>query len=110
MGGTLTSARVIERAKKGQLVDGSGATCDELEKLIAVDKKAIKFEKDKLEARAATPRRRRLSRTPRRPSRPRSRSSRPRRRTRSARRLPPSLGLGTRLICPSAVSQITCWI
>merc|ERR1719311_62675 len=48
--GQLTSARVIERAKKGQLVDGSGATCSELEKIIAVDKKAIKFEKDKLEA------------------------------------------------------------
>jgi len=48
--GSLTSARVIERAKKGQLVDGSGATCAELEKIIAVDKKAIKFEKDKLDA------------------------------------------------------------
>jgi len=48
--GSLTSARVIERAKKGLLVDGSGATCDELEKLIAVDKKAVKFEKDKLDA------------------------------------------------------------
>merc|ERR1711988_1233277 len=48
--GTLTSARVIERAKKGQLVDGSGASCSELEKIIAVDQKAIKFEKDKLEA------------------------------------------------------------
>merc|ERR1719271_1648127 len=48
--GTLTSARVIERAKKGQLVDGSGASCAELEKIIAVDKKAIKFEKDKLDA------------------------------------------------------------
>lgn len=48
--GTLTSARVIERAKKGQLVDGSGATCEELDKLLEVDKKAVKFEKDKLEA------------------------------------------------------------
>merc|ERR1719199_2357154 len=48
--GVLTSARVIERAKKGQLVDGSGASCAELEKIIAVDKKAIKFEKDKLDA------------------------------------------------------------
>ena len=46
----LTAARVIERAKRGELVDGSGATCAELESIIAVDKKAIKFEKDKLEA------------------------------------------------------------
>jgi hypothetical protein len=48
--GVLNSARVIERAKAGKLVDGSGASCEELEKIIAVDKKAIKFEKDKLEA------------------------------------------------------------
>ena len=48
--GQLTAARVIERAKKGQLVDGSGATCAELEKIIAVDKKAIKFEIDKIDA------------------------------------------------------------
>ena len=48
--GVLNSARVIERAKAGKLVDGSGASCSELEKVIAVDKKAIKFEKDKLEA------------------------------------------------------------
>merc|ERR1719460_891470 len=48
--GQLNSARVIERAKAGTLVDGSGATCSELESLIAVDKKAVQFEKDKLEA------------------------------------------------------------
>ena len=48
--GVLNSARVIERAKAGKLVDGSGATCSELEKIIAVDKKAVAFEKDKLEA------------------------------------------------------------
>jgi len=48
--GKLNSARVIERAKQGKLVDGSGATCSELESLIAVDKKAVRFEKDKLEA------------------------------------------------------------
>merc|ERR1719163_321731 len=48
--GVLNSARVIERAKAGKLVDGSGATCSELEKIIAVDKKAVQFEKDKLEA------------------------------------------------------------
>merc|ERR1711924_290228 len=48
--GVLNSARVIERAKAGKLVDGSGASCSELEKIIAVDQKAVKFEKDKLEA------------------------------------------------------------
>jgi len=48
--GTLSSARVIQRAKEGKLVDGSGATCAELEKIIAIDQKAVKFEKDKLEA------------------------------------------------------------
>merc|ERR1740138_1241555 len=49
-GGVLNSARVIDRARSGKLVDGSGATCSELEKIIAVDKKAVQFEKDKLEA------------------------------------------------------------
>jgi hypothetical protein len=48
--GTLNSARVIDRARSGKLVDGSGASCSEIEKIIAVDKKAVKFEKDKLEA------------------------------------------------------------
>ena len=48
--GVLNSARVIERAKAGKLVDGSGASCAELEKIISVDQKAVKFEKDKLEA------------------------------------------------------------
>merc|ERR1712205_279794 len=48
--GVLSSARVIQRAKEGKLVDGSGATCDELAKIIAIDQKAVKFEKDKLEA------------------------------------------------------------
>ena len=48
--GVLSSARVIQRAKDGKLVDGSGATCDELAKIIAIDKKAVQFEKDKLEA------------------------------------------------------------
>jgi hypothetical protein len=46
----LNAARVIDRARSGKLVDGSGATCNELEKIINVDKKAIQFEKDKLEA------------------------------------------------------------
>merc|ERR1711988_262593 len=63
--GTLTSARVIERAKQGTLVDGSGASCLELERIITVDKKAIKFEKDKLEAlgRAANPQRKLVKET-----------------------------------------------
>eukprot|EP00964_Phaeocystis_antarctica_P102997 scaffold68303_cov48-Phaeocystis_antarctica.AAC.1 len=52
--GTLNSARVIQRAKDGELVDGSGATCEELTKIIAVDKKAVQFEKDKLEAQGNT--------------------------------------------------------
>ena len=46
----LGYARVIERAKAGKLVDGSGATCSELEKIIRVDMDAVQFEKDKLEA------------------------------------------------------------
>ena len=45
--GVLSSARVIQRAKDGKLVDGSGASCDELAKIIAIDQKAVKFEKDK---------------------------------------------------------------
>jgi hypothetical protein len=48
--GVLNSARVIDRARSGKLVDGSGATCSELEKIIAADRKAVAFEKDKLEA------------------------------------------------------------
>merc|ERR1740138_780065 len=48
--GVLNSARVIDRARSGKLVDGSGASCSELEKIIAADRKAVKFEKDKLEA------------------------------------------------------------
>merc|ERR1711924_84260 len=43
--GKLNSARVIERAKQGKLVDGSSANCAELDKLIAVDKQALQFEK-----------------------------------------------------------------
>ena len=48
--GKLNAARVIERAKAGKLVDGSSATCSELGEIIAVDRKALQFEKDKLEA------------------------------------------------------------
>merc|ERR1719258_244608 len=49
--GKLNAARAIERAKTGDLVDGSSATCDELDKLIGVDREAIEFEKDKVDAR-----------------------------------------------------------
>ena len=49
--GALNAARAIERAKQGDLVDGSSATCVELDALIAVDREAIEFEKDKVEAR-----------------------------------------------------------
>merc|ERR1719473_2567938 len=47
--GKLNSARVIERAKAGKLVDGSGASCSELKAIISTDKEAIEFEKDKIE-------------------------------------------------------------
>ena len=42
---------MIERAKTGDLADGSSATCSELDALIAVDRDAIEFEKDKVDAR-----------------------------------------------------------
>jgi len=48
--GKLTVARAIERAKSLKLVDGSSATCSQLEKLVEIDQKALKFEKQKLEA------------------------------------------------------------
>lgn len=48
--GLLNRARVIERAKAGKLVEGTGASCSEIEKIIAIDKKAVQFEKDKLAA------------------------------------------------------------
>jgi hypothetical protein len=48
--GDLNAARVIERAKAGKLVDGSSATCSELKDIIAVDRRALRFEKDKLDA------------------------------------------------------------
>ena len=49
--GKLNAARAIERAKVGNLADGSSATCAELDALIAVDREAIEFENDKLESR-----------------------------------------------------------
>ena len=48
--GTLTTSRVIERTKLGELVDGSSATCKELTEIIEIDKMAIRFEKDKVSA------------------------------------------------------------
>jgi len=48
--GKLNAARVIERAKAGDLVSGEGATCKELDAIIQIDKDAIEFERDKLEA------------------------------------------------------------
>jgi hypothetical protein len=47
--GNLGVARVIKRAEEGTLVLGKGANCPNLERIIAVDKQAIQFEKDKLE-------------------------------------------------------------
>ena len=41
--------QVIERALAGTLVDGSSASCAELESLIRVDRKAVSVEKDRLE-------------------------------------------------------------
>lgn len=48
--GSLNSARVIERAREGKLVDGTGASLKELSRIISVDKKAIQLEKEKIEA------------------------------------------------------------
>merc|ERR1712216_283734 len=88
--GKLSIARTVQRAKEDKLVDGSGATCDELEKIIAMDKKAVQFEKDKLDAQGRATRltrpRRRWSPRPRRPSRSSSRSSPNSRRPRAASR------------------------
>ena len=39
---------MIARAEKGQLVDGSGATCAELKKIIEVDRATLELEKAKL--------------------------------------------------------------
>jgi len=51
--GSLKVARAIERAKRGQLVDGSSATCMELTEILKLDQRAIQFEKAKLEAQVA---------------------------------------------------------
>jgi hypothetical protein len=48
--GKLNSARVVERAKAGKLVDGSSATCDELIDILAIDRRALQFETDKLDS------------------------------------------------------------
>lgn len=39
---------MIQRAKEGRLVSGQGATCKQLDAIIAVDKDALEFEKNKL--------------------------------------------------------------
>lgn len=44
--GDLETFRVIERAKSGKLVDGSSASINELSRIIAIDKKAIKQAKE----------------------------------------------------------------
>ena len=46
----LNVARAIERAKANKLIDGSGATCKELERILVADRKAIRFEKEKVAA------------------------------------------------------------
>ena len=43
--GTLTPARVIERAQEGTLVVGDGASRAELERIIAVDREALQLER-----------------------------------------------------------------
>jgi len=48
--GSLTAARAIERAKSGKLVEGSSATCSQLEKIVEIDVKSLRFEMQKLEA------------------------------------------------------------
>ena len=46
----LKMSDVITRAEKGQLVDGSGATCAELVKIIEVDRATLDLEKNKLKS------------------------------------------------------------
>jgi len=48
--GSLNSARVIQRAREGKLVDGTGASLNELSRIISIDKKAMQLEKEKIEA------------------------------------------------------------
>ena len=45
----LRTDLVLERARSGQLFDGSQATCSEITSIIAVDKKALEQEKALLE-------------------------------------------------------------
>lgn len=47
--GTLAVTKVIERARVDDFVDGSGATCQELKTVLAIDKQAVEFETRKLE-------------------------------------------------------------
>jgi len=48
---------VIQRAQEGRLVSGQGATCKQLDAIIAIDKDALEFEKNKLKALQVTRRR-----------------------------------------------------
>ena len=47
--GKLTNKGAIERASKGQLVDGSTATCTELNQIMDVDRASLKIEKNLLQ-------------------------------------------------------------
>ena len=47
--GTLEASRAIERARNGDFVTGKTATRAEIEAIIAVDKKAIEIEKEKID-------------------------------------------------------------
>merc|ERR1712086_1157928 len=47
--GKLTNKGAIERASKGQLVDGSTATCAELNQIMDVDRASLKIEKNLLQ-------------------------------------------------------------
>jgi len=47
--GKLTNKGAIERASKGQLVDGSTATCTELNQIMEVDRASLKIEKNLLQ-------------------------------------------------------------
>ena len=42
----LQTSKVLERARSGELFDGSKATCEELANILLVDKKALKQEQE----------------------------------------------------------------
>ena len=55
--GKLNSARVIQRAQDGKLVSGAGTNCRQLDAIIAIDKDALQFERNKLKELQVTRRR-----------------------------------------------------